>query len=1249
MFHLGDGQDVFDGSSNTDTVRFGPGIELSDIQVMQDPQSGSNLVITLAETLDRLTIRNVEYLTFDDGTSVTVSAIVQSTRLSASGGVQLSGSGGDDHLAGTSDSDVLIGGEGNDSLSGGGGSDTYQFAVGDGADVINDAGDSASVDVLIFGGGILPQDLVIQVSATDPNDAVIKVGSTGDSVTLVGQFLSDGSGIEQILFDDGTVWGRENITAVDIAGQVSDGDDQVIGTALAETIEAGTGNDLLQGGFGGDTYRYKLGDGIDTIEDSGGETTIDRLEFGPGIAVVDVVFSRGTQNSNDLLLFLSQTEQVLIKDQFTGSQNGVDEIVFDDGTVITRQSMIARVLSGSSTANDDVIIGFSTDDTIGGQAGNDELNGAGGADTYVFGAADGHDKISDTGLGSEIDTLSFDPTISAQDVLVERTQEGDYVLKDADDTWSVTLQSLPGRPAGGLEQIAFSDGTQWSVSELDQKYYDQAAVNSGGTIYGNNQDEVISGGASDEAIFGGGGNDSLNGGRGNDVLVGGDGNDILKGGADDDVLEGGLGTDSFDGGAGSDTIHFGYSNVGWLIDLAAGTAAAVTQPTVIETVANIENVVGSSHADTITGSLENNRLAGGLGGDTYVLNAGFGQDIVVDDGNASIDAVDTVSFGAGLSGAGLTLTKHGESTLKVLVNGTNDVLLIEDMFAEDKFAIEQFAFADGSFWSWSQISARLAADIAASGITHDGNGLSEQIIGSSGDDALCGRTGDDAVSGGLGSDTYVFNAGDGQDTIEDNGGGNADRLVIHGYSPSDLILSTKPNDTLVISFVGSSDRITLVNTLGSDSTDIIEQFVFDDGTIYTIADMAGLVASQAVTGMQIYGTAGADSLRGTDGNDTMHGYGDHDVIDGGLGADSLMGGEGNDRIIIDENDVWYAGDGGIDTVVYSGSADIQYALEQGAFEHAEMGSGNDTIWGGASDNIIHGGAGNDTLHGNGGHDVLEGGAGADSLMGGEGNDRVIVDEFDVWFAGDGGIDTVVYNGSADFQYALDNGGFEHAEMGSGNDQIWGGASDNHIHGGAGNDTIQGFGGHDVIEGGAGADSLMGGEGNDRIIVDEFDVWIAGDAGIDTVVYNGSADFQYYLDTGAFEHAEMGSGNDTIWGGASDNDIHGGAGNDTLLAYAGTDTLNGGLGDDTLTGGADNDSFIFDADFGNDVITDFTAGAASDDVIEFRGIASLDSYANVLANAADDGTDTTITLDAGNTVVLQNVLVSELHSDDFRFA
>ena len=107
---------------------------------------------------------------------------------------------------------------------------------------------------------------------------------------------------------------------------------------------------------------------------------------------------------------------------------------------------------------------------------------------------------------------------------------------------------------------------------------------------------------------------------------------------------------------------------------------------------------------------------------------------------------------------------------------------------------------------------------------------------------------------------------------------------------------------------------------------------------------------------------------------------------------------------------------------------------------------------------------------------------------------------------------------------------------------------------------------ETLTGTNGKDVLTGGAGND---------FIDGDRGSD--VLNG------------------GGGDDFIDGNSGFDVMDGGAGNDILKGGGGEDVLNGGLGDDILYGQKHADTFVFDADWGNDVIADFTAG---EDLMDF---------------------------------------------------
>ena len=105
------------------------------------------------------------------------------------------------------------------------------------------------------------------------------------------------------------------------------------------------------------------------------------------------------------------------------------------------------------------------------------------------------------------------------------------------------------------------------------------------------------------------------------------------------------------------------------------------------------------------------------------------------------------------------------------------------------------------------------------------------------------------------------------------------------------------------------------------------------------------------------------------------------------------------------------------------------------------------------------------------------------------------------------------------------------------------------------------------------------------------------------------------------------------------------GDDTINGKIGNDTIDGLGGNDVLTGGMGSDTFVFGSNFGKDVITDFRATGPNSDILQFSHDAFSD-FAAVLAHAAQVGSDVVITLDAADTVTLQNVHLSSLQNNDF---
>jgi hypothetical protein len=183
------------------------------------------------------------------------------------------------------------------------------------------------------------------------------------------------------------------------------------------------------------------------------------------------------------------------------------------------------------------------------------------------------------------------------------------------------------------------------------------------TITGTANAETISGTSADDVICAGGGNDTVKGLGGNDTLKGQDGNDTLLGG---------VGNDTLDGGAGTDTASYSAS-------LTAVTASLATNSSTGEgsdSILGIEDLLGSSKADTLTGSDTDNKLTGGGGADTeqgglgndQVIGSGGADTLKGEDGDDAVNSKDGVKGNDSLDGGGGTDTKVTDTTEKSIVN-----------------------------------------------------------------------------------------------------------------------------------------------------------------------------------------------------------------------------------------------------------------------------------------------------------------------------------------------------------------------------------------------------------------------------------------------------------------------------------------------------------------------------------------------------------------------------------------------------
>ena len=245
-----------------------------------------------------------------------------------------------------------------------------------------------------------------------------------------------------------------------------------------------------------------------------------------------------------------------------------------------------------------------------------------------------------------------------------------------------------------------------------------------------------------------------------------------------------------------------------------------------------------------------------------------------------------------------------------------------------------------------------------------GKNYGDIINAQGGNDTITGNQGNDILTGGGGKDKFIYNLGDGVDTIRDFGGlgkgsnpsaaiiGELDTLKFQGTGlTAKNLLLTQNGNNLEVTFDGvANDKVILQNfplenldnlsTLGNILFDrqssILESFdVFDaNSTQSTISNLntvtflndlnnningfdnsADVINSQGGDD-RIDGKSGNDLLRGGTGKDTLLGGADNDILVGGVGNDSLIGGAGNDILIGGADNNTLTGGSGNDQFIY---------------------------------------------------------------------------------------------------------------------------------------------------------------------------------------------------------------------------------------------------------------------------------------------------------------------------------------------
>ena len=715
----------------------------------------------------------------------------------------------------------------------GGGTMTVALNAAETATVSTSAGALTLNNIPCAGGATVSNTNTVTINGNTGNEtAVIDLsnGPLGPGLT------PEGSGVSEIEINAALQLGSGDRVTVNGS---SSADQLVIGTA-GVNLNGDDDADITPSGV--ENYTASGADGDDLVSAAGDQGTGSALTLPSSL--------QGDQGDDALVSGL-ETDTI-------GGGTDVDTLSFTAATGGVTVSLAVTTAQSTGGAGTDTITGVENangttfDDALTGDGSANLLSGSDGADRLTGGLGD--DTLSG---GNGSDTADYASSSAAVTVAL------DQVIQDTIGAGTDTL-------------LGFENLTGGSAAD---------------TLSGDGGANIIRGLGGNDVVNGRGGDDGLDGGTGTDTVSlesavsgttidlateqsVGDGTDSLvsfesaTGSTFNDVLIGTELANTLDGALGEDTVDYSKSIGGVSLNLQTN---AVTGAGGNDTLAEIENAVGSMYDDVMVGNTRPNNLQGATGDDT--LN-GAGANNTLNGG----EGIDTVDYTAAGTNVQVDLTS-GEG------HGRGD----------DTF---------------------VAIENASTGIGNDvlrGTTGANTLDGGSGHDQIEGGDGDDDLDGGASTDTVDFSSstapvrvnlthqralGAGTDALlgfEDvRGGSGADFLA--GDGAANRVDGGPGNDVLR----GKSADDTLIGGGGRDTVDYsgFAPVTLDKGVVVNLARgrASGDGADDLSQVESVIGSGAGDHITGNRRANRLSGGPGRDTLIGGSGRDRLYGDSGNDRL-----------------------------------------------------------------------------------------------------------------------------------------------------------------------------------------------------------------------------------------------------------------------------------------------------------------------------------------------------------------
>lgn len=655
VYNVGDGDDVIvDLSGSADKIQFGAGITISDLSFARMLNNDMVITIDTGSSTGEIIVQDqfgsgtIESIVFNDtstynltaqhwtlngtsgndllygvfyggGENDTIYAGAGHDRIfTEDGNDTIYGEDGNDYIEAGDDDDTVYGGDGNDTIYGEGGNDSLYGGAGD--DIVNGASGNdtyyfTSGRDTYYDSGSGTDAIYLPTGFTSGATVYYKIGydlkiilDVDNSILIKEQFTS-GKNIETLYFYGGT---SVTLSGVSYILQGDDTNNNLVGSANADTLygmggndtmdgnggndyldggdgndtiygdtgndtligglgndnlygeadndimEGGAGDDNVTGGAGNDTYIYTSGHDIFTESSSG----TDLIKLIAGWDASDLTFKRYNANPYDLVIQFGSgaTNSITLNDHFYGAAYAFETLEFADLSTInlkTKQYETYGTSSGETIngivnngSTDDIIYALGGNDTIWAGNGHDVVYGGDGNDT-INGEA-GNDTLYGEGGNDTLNGGSGDDIYvysGGMDTFYENNSGGTDTVRI---TGATTINDISISQSGSHATIVINSG-------VDEILLNWMHYNTNYNIEKIEFEDGFSTTLMDHASWSWGtsGNDTITGTGSHNTIIGKDGNDTLDGAGGDDNVHGGAGDDIVKGGSGADIVHGG--------------------------------------------------------------------------------------------------------------------------------------------------------------------------------------------------------------------------------------------------------------------------------------------------------------------------------------------------------------------------------------------------------------------------------------------------------------------------------------------------------------------------------------------------------------------------------------------------------------------------------------------------------------------------------------------------------------------